>query len=269
MDLNTNQHSASTASRIQEIKMKGYHLDFTETFNEAFEIYKKIALIAGLGVLLVVVGAIIFGFGGLALFIGGDLTIDNFQMFNDPDSSLQFEIIYLGFLSLLTALITPITAGFLQLAYDADKNQDVSFGTIFSFYSHPAFKNLFISGLILSALSAVISIGFKFLDLEMLGILLSIIITFLTFLTVPLIIFGKLSALDAIQASITVVSKNPLMIIGLLIVAYLFALMGLIALCIGYLFTTPFLYAMYYSIYKKSVGIDTDAVELVKSEDYF
>ena len=42
----------STKKRIEEIKNNGYELDFSDVFNHAFENYKKIALYAGLMLLV-------------------------------------------------------------------------------------------------------------------------------------------------------------------------------------------------------------------------
>ena len=79
------------------------------------------------------------------------------------------------------------------------------------------------------------------------------------------------NAMDAILGSVTVVGKNALMVVGLLLVSYLFAMAGMIALCIGIFFTVPFLYAMIYSIYKTAIGFSTDTQDepIIKSENYF
>ena len=88
----------------------------------------------------------------------------------------------------------------------------------------------------------------------MLGLAISLIISFLTFLSIPLIVFGNLNAIDAIKGSIIIVSKQPLTLVGLLIVSTLFCMIGLIAVCIGIFFTMPFIYSMYYCIYDAIIG---------------
>jgi uncharacterized membrane protein len=76
-------------------------------------------------------------------------------------------------------------------------------------------------------------------------------------LTIPLIIFGKLSSIDAIKSSIIIVSKQPLILLGLIIVSLIAAIIGIFGFCIGMLFTMPFVYSMNYTIYKNIIGIDS------------
>lgn len=270
MDLNRNQDAGSATNRIEEIKSKGFDLDFSSTFNYAFDVYKKMVLMAGLGMLLIV---IVFG-GALLSVLGLTIGMGSIVDFGDIANSQMtgfFMLIYGVVISVLGGLFAPITAGFLKMAYDGDHNQNVSFGTLFHYYSTNYFKDLFLAGLILSGASMLLSFGFEFLSLQFIGGILSLILTLLTVLAIPLIIFGNMNAVDAILGSVTVVAKNPLMIVGLVIVAYLFVLAGMIALCLGIFFTSPFLYAMIYSIYKHAIGFK-DSLEneqIIKSEDYF
>jgi uncharacterized membrane protein len=96
------------------------------------------------------------------------------------------------------------------------------------------------------------------------GAVITLLISFITILTLPLIVFGKLNAIDAIQSSIIIVSKQPLVLLGLIIVAVIAALLGLFGFCIGVFFTWPFLYSMNYVIYKTIIGID-DEIEIDKT----
>jgi hypothetical protein len=95
------------------------------------------------------------------------------------------------------------------------------------------------------------SFGIRFL-----GIIITYVIAIFTFLVIPLIIFGNLKAIEAIKGSCTIVAKQFFVILGLIIVSYIMALLGLIGFCIGIFFTLPFIYSMYYSIYKDSIGFD-------------
>ena len=56
----------STLDQIEDIRKNGYSLDFSNVFNHAFENYKKIALYAGL-ILLV--------FAIIAVFLGGGVFV--------------------------------------------------------------------------------------------------------------------------------------------------------------------------------------------------
>jgi uncharacterized membrane protein len=74
---------------------------------------------------------------------------------------------------------------------------------------------------------------------------------------IPLIIFGKLKALEALEASILIVSKQPLILLGLIVVGSIATLVGLIGCCIGIVFTLPFLNSLYYAIYSEIIGFDS------------
>jgi uncharacterized membrane protein len=75
---------------------------------------------------------------------------------------------------------------------------------------------------------------------------------------IPLIIFGKLKAVEAIQASIVIVSKQPLVILGLLVIGVIASLVGFIGCCIGIVFTIPFMYSLYYALYSEIIGFDPE-----------
>jgi hypothetical protein len=80
-------------------------------------------------------------------------------------------------------------------------------------------------------------------------------------MVIPLIIFLNLNTLNAIEVSIKLVLKKPLIIFVLVIVAAILSYIGLFAICIGYLFTFVFNYIVYYQIYISAVPRD-DSSEL-------
>lgn len=249
----------TTLQRIEEIKREGYQLDFTTVFGNAFENYKKIALMVGLFSLLLGLGFIILGAVGFVLIYG----MKDASFFENMDAeSMQLEnfttpflIVYMVSVIFLTALFSPITAGFIKMARDAAKGQDVSFGTAFEYYSAPFFKEIFVAIVILTFFTTTFSFLLTFVGIQFLGGIISLVISFFTFLAIPFIIFGNLKAIEAIQASVTVVSKQILILLGLAIVGFLFAMMGMIACCIGIIFTTPIIYSLYYCIYDEIIGV--------------
>jgi uncharacterized membrane protein len=103
-------------------------------------------------------------------------------------------------------------------------------------------------------------------NIQFIGSILSIIISFLTFLTIPLIVFGKLNAIESIKSSIVIMSKNPLVLWGLLIVAGLFSIVGVFGCGIGLFFTIPFLFSMTYAIYTAIIGFESnDEIESIEA----
>lgn len=254
----------NTKTRLEEIKQRGYQLDFSTVFGNALEYYKKIALTAGVvllltGLFFAVFGAIVVGILVLILNIDlnelQNLNPEDFEIINLP---LQYIFIYLIGAIFFSALLSPVYAGIIKMAHSAYKNQEVSMGAAFEYYKKPYFKEIFVAAIIISFFSLMINLLFEFIDLKFVGALLSMVIALFTFLTIPFIIFGKLNATDAIQASFLVVSKQILLLIGLLICGYLFALIGIIACCIGIIFTLPFVYSLYFSIYNEIIGCEND-----------
>ena len=249
----------TTKEKIEEIKTNGYQIDFGNVFNHAFENYKKIALYAGL---MIFVFAILLGFlaAGIVISTFGvsalnqkileDLRVENF-------TGLHLAI-YLILGILFNCLLVPFLAGLIKMAHSAEKDEEFHVSTVFQYYKNPYFQELVISAFIITIFSTGLSEIFKLVGIEIIGALLSAVISFFTFLTIPLIIFGNLKAIDALKSSMIIVSKQPLVLLGLIIVGGIASLVGFIGCCIGIFFTIPFIYSMYYVIYISIIGIDSE-----------
>lgn len=248
----------STKKRIEEIKNNGYELDFSDVFNHAFENYKKIALYAGLAlfIFLVLMGIIVAGIAvsvmGMAVL--NEKFIENLKLEN---LSGVYIILYLIVAVFFSALLSPFNAGLLKMAYSAEKDEEFHVSTFFEYFKAPYFKELFTATILISLVSSGLSILLELANIQILGLLTSMAVSFLTVLTLPLIIFGELKAIDAIQSSFTIVMKQPVTLILLVVVAYIGSFVGLIGCCIGMFFTVPFIYSTQYTIYCAIVGIDS------------
>lgn len=257
----------ATLDRIEEIKTNGYQLDFGTVFEHAFENYKKIALYAGLILLVFSILVGIFAVGGIVLGVLGFSSVIDLETFSktmkpenfEPQSfSVNFLAIYIFCIVLFTALLSPFTAGFLKMADCGEKGNEFNVSTIFSYYKSPYFKEIFVATFIVTLLTTGSSVLLDYSGHKFIGLLVSLPITFLTFMTIPLIVFGKLNAIDAIKSSIVVVCKQPLILLGLLIVASIASVLGFIGCCIGIFFTIPFVYAIEYCIYDAIIGVDLE-----------
>ena len=249
----------TTKEKIEEIKTNGYQIDFGNVFNHAFENYKKIALYAGL---MIFVFAILLGFlaAGIVISTFGvsalnqkileDLRVENF-------TGLHLAI-YLILGILFNCLLVPFLAGLIKMAHSAEKDEEFHVSTVFQYYKNPYFQELVISAFIITIFSIGLSEMLKLVGIEIIGALLSAVISFFTFLTIPLIIFGNLKAIDALKSSMIIVSKQPLVLLGLIIVSRIASIVGFIGCCIGIFFTIPFIYSMYYVIYISIIGIDSE-----------
>lgn len=256
-----------TQQRIEEINKIGYQLDFSNVFNHAFENYKKIALYAGSILLIFYFVLAIFGSSiVISLFGIGSLTKESIENLQHLKLSGNFLIIYMTSMILLAVFIAPFTAGFLKMADCADKDKEFNVATIFYYYKLPYLTNIIGATFIISVISIAISIATEMINLSIYGTVISLLISLFTYLTIPLIVFGNFNAIDAIKTSFMLVSKQPLILIGLLIVAGIAAMVGFIGCCIGVVFTLPFIYSMTYAIYCAIIGVDAlDEIEESKS----
>ncbi|UQD56747.1 hypothetical protein [Flavobacterium sp. K5-23] len=247
-------------NRIEEIKANGYQLDFANVFNQAFENYKKIALYAGL---------MIFVFSILLVAVIATLTLSFFGItalteFMKPENmrpenfSGNFLIVYFAVSILMTCLLSPFPAGLIKMAHCAEKDEEFHVSTAFEFFKAPYFKELFMATLIISLSTTGLSLLLEHYGIQFIGGIITIIISFFTFMTIPLIIFSDLKAVDAIVTSFIIISKQPLVLLGLVLVAGIGSLVGFIGCCIGIFFTIPFVYSMYYAIYSQILGFENE-----------
>lgn len=253
-----------TLERIETIKKEGYDIDFGTIFNEAFENYKKIALQGAVAFILI---GLVFGMIYLALFFmifatPGDFTAESMANFSIANFSTSGIVAYWFGMILFSGLVSPVSAGLIKMAQSAAKQENISIGSVFQYYGNAYFKDLFLSTVCIAVVSSTLSVASEIIGYKIFLLLLTVVLGFMTFLTIPLIIFGNLKALEAIKGSIIIVSKQPLILLGLLIVSWLFAFLGFIGLCIGIFFTIPFIYSMYYCIYASIVGDENKDEEI-------
>jgi hypothetical protein len=260
----------STLDQIEDIRKNGYSLDFSNVFNHAFENYKKIALYAGLILLVFAIIAVFLGGGVFVALYGVEhFTEEYFKSLQNEQPAGMVLIIYTLVITFVAALLSPFTAGFLKMADCADKDKEFNVSTIFSYYNSRHFSPLFISTLLISLTGGAISVAFSYLGIPVIDAFITLIITFFTSLTIPLIIFGDLNAIDAIKSSAIVVSKQPLVIALLFIVSGLASTVGLIGCCIGVVFTIPITYSVKYAIYSAIFNInDEDSIDSIGQSDF-
>lgn len=250
----------SIKERIEEIKTNGYQLDFGTVFENAFENYKKIALYAGLMFLVFFILFSILTAIGILSYVG----IENMEEFNEKlihfsetkNQPLSLTLQINTVIILLSGILIPFMAGFLKMANCGEKGEEFHVSTMFSYYKTPYFFNILFAKFSIAFFNLGLSILFEFAGFAIIGTIVTLSIAFLTFLTIPLIVFGKLNAFEAIKSSVTIVSKQPLVLLGLIIVSGIGATIGIFGFFIGISFTFPFIYSMEYIIYDSIIGIN-------------
>jgi uncharacterized membrane protein len=144
------------------------------------------------------------------------------------------------------------------MAYCAERDEEFHISTMFEYYKAPYFKEIFIATFVISIISSISSTVINYTQIPVISFVVTVIIELFTILMIPLIIFGKLKAFEALEASILIVSKQPLILLGLIVVGSIGTLVGLIGCCIGIVFTLPFLNSLYYAIYSEIIGFDPE-----------
>lgn len=246
----------SNKDRIQELKTNGYSLNFETVFNLAFENYKKIALYAGL---LFLVSILLFGIA-TSVIVAFSIGIENLEAIMKPENldpknfSDEFLAYYLVGSTLFSCLISPFLAGFIKMAHCAQVDEEFHVSTVFEYYRFAYFKELFLATLLITILSLGISSVLNLTGVPMLGFFGSLTISLLSILSLPLIIFSDFKAIEAINTSFSLVSKQPLVLLGLFVVSYLFCIVGFFFFIIGLFFTLPLMFSMYYAIYSSIIG---------------
>lgn len=237
-------------------------LDFGIVLEKAFNNYKKIVGIAGVSILLLVIIYFVLLFGLMAIafgFSGFSETMTNFKI---TDYSITIIIGYLLFMGVFSGLSANFTAGIYQMAYAANSNKQYEIGTLFYYFKTKYFKELFLSGVIIAGITGCLTLLFQFLNMELVGALITYVITFFTALTIPIIIFSNLNAIEAISLSFKLIANNFLIILGLIIVAFILSMLGVIGFCIGIFFTLPLLYSTIFCIYNEISPIrETDVID--------
>lgn len=257
----------SNKENLNLISNNGYDLDFSAVFTQSFENYKKTALLVGAIVLVLVIGFTVIVGGIAGVFIGIGSYTEFLTGFNPADQSTTAILITFAATVLGAAAYAPLTAGIINIVHLAQINEPQSFSNAFDYYKSAYFKEIFLATCIVTSISGGFSTLINLLKAETIvdssnvmltlsGTLVSIIISFFTFLTVPCIIFGNFKAMDAIKASVVIVSKNWFLILILLIVGILFAFLGIFGFCLGIFFTLPFFYSLQYIIYISALPIE-------------
>ena len=86
--------------------------------------------------------------------------------------------------------------------------------------------------------------------------MMQLFIALLFIFSIPLIIFENQTALNAMSNSSRIFVKHPFTIIISLVFAFIIAMLGIFALCIGIIFTIGYFYTMNYTVYNEIIPID-------------
>jgi hypothetical protein len=250
----------ATKIKISELLKDCYQLNFTTVLVDAYTTYKKTVVYAGL---LLFVFAFVFAIVA-SIALATRYTPTELEALLKPEN-FNFEkltgnsklLFTFGSIA-ITTLLAPMMAGMIKMAYCAAFDEAFRLRTVFSYYASKHALPLLLAAFIIGALNSSLSYISTVPEVLIVTNLIAYLILFSTFLTIPLIIFGNLNAIEAIVSSVGLFAKQPLLWAGLVITSYLLSIVGVFLFYIGLFITLPFLYAMYFSFYRSVIGFEDD-----------
>ncbi len=259
----------SLQNKLANIRKHGYQLDFGQVIEQTFANYKKLALIQGLIllVILIIFTVVIGSVAGLAFGVG-NLT-QYFTDYNVNDITSVVLLINYAVTVAAAALAAPFTAGLIKMAHNVEEKIDLEFSTVFEYYKSGYFKELFTVGLLVSLFAAGIDTaigllvqgyvdGFAAIGLRILSGIINITVSLLTLFALPLVIFENASATDAIKGSIEIIKQKFWTILALELIVIVCAILGFFGCCVGLFFTIPLIYSAIYIMYRTAVGMNEE-----------
>jgi hypothetical protein len=224
--------------------------------DESFATFKKSIWISGVGILLMLI--VVMPITLYSIFSYMDIsTLDEFvEKSKTLESDFNYLLMNAAIGIILAAFIAPITAGFYKINHLAKHNKEFGLNNLFDYYKSPYFMPLAISAILATLYSNIIGLLLIYLNLQLVGSMMQIFIAFLFIFTIPLIIFEKQNALTAMSNSSRIFVKHPFTIILSLVFAFIIAMLGIFALCIGIFFTVSYFYTMNYTLYNGIIPIE-------------
>jgi hypothetical protein len=240
---------------MEEFKNTNRNFDIGECINEAFVIYKKTALIAGLAFMSLMAVIMVFVFIGIAAFTNIENLAETMKNFKPETFGVKGNLIYFGIMLAFSVLVAPFNAGLLKMMQQADNDEEIQFSSIYSYVNSKYFGQIVIFSIILTTIgfgsNLVLTMILPQMLASVLGIVISVTVTTMTIIAMSLIIFKNLSAVDALKSSINNVSTQFFLVLLLAILSQIMSFVGVFACCVGMFFTIPFYYAMQYVLFKK------------------
>lgn len=224
--------------------------------DDSFATFKKSIWISGVGILLLLLVVMPITLYAIFTYMG----ISSMEEFVTKSKMLESDFNYLVMNAVigmvLSAFIAPITAGFYKINHLAKQDKDFGLNNLFDYYKSPYFAPLAISTILATLYSNIIGLLLVYINLPLVGSMMQIFIALLFIFSIPLIIFEKQTALTAMSNSSRIFVKHPFTIITCLVFAFIIAMLGVFALCIGIFFTVGYFYTMNYTVYNEIIPID-------------
>jgi hypothetical protein len=229
--------------------------------DKSFATFKKTVWISGVGILLLMIIVLPITFYSIFTY----MEISSMEEFIEKSKTLETDFNYLLMNAavgiVMAGFIAPITAGFYKINHLAKQNKEFGLNNLFDYYKSPYFLPLALSTILATLYSNIIGLLLVYINLPLIGSIMQVFIALLFIFSIPLIIFENQSALSAMSNSSRIFVKHPFTIIISLVFAFIIAMLGIFAICIGILFTVGYFYTMNYTVYNEIIPIDETSQE--------
>lgn len=251
-----------TAQRIEQIKQKGgYDLSFDTVFTEIFKLYGQSWWQFGLFYIMIFLFLCCGIFGFITLFSAYNFSLDNLDVNAIENYSAKIGVAQVFFGTIVAVVFAPLNVGFFKVLQDLKYEGEFRFQNFFYFYTHRSMLKIMLVGLVVGLFNntvnyAILSLNIGETVTQLFSILVSLLVFYYTFFVYPLIIFGEASINKAFEISFWLLPMQFLTLFAITICTLLLAISGLLAFCIGILFTVSFMYIGYFVIYDQVIGTD-------------
>lgn len=254
-------------NKLEHIKQHSYFIAPFQVMGEAFTYYKQTFLLVIATMLLAMTAVMFLGSSilGQLIEIDPNSTPEEIQALIPQYAEMLLEppvfYYYIATFAIISALSGVLIAGYYKINAEVSLNQRPKFSSVFKYFVSLKGVYVFISQLLISCIFIGITIPLKMQNLEMVSMAINWLVNTLSIFTVPLIIFGNMKPLAAIKTSIMVVNKQPIPIVLTVILNYFFLVSGLLFFVVGVLFVLPFLFSVYFTLYKQVIDYNLDEKE--------
>lgn len=230
--------------------------DIGKVIDVSFSTFKKTVWISGVGILFLLLIIAPITFYTIFAYMG----VSNLEDFVQKSQTIEHDFNYLMLNAaigiVLAIIITPLTAGFYKINHLANHNKEFGLSNLFDYYKSPYFVQLVVSGVLINLYSNIVGLLLIYLNLPFIGNLMQAFVGLLFIYASPLIIFENQTALSAMSNSAKIATKYPFTTIICLVFAFIIAMLGIFALCIGIFFSIGYIYTMNYSLYNEIIPIE-------------
>lgn len=227
-----------------------------DILKDAFKIYRKSFLdiiLGSISVISIILGIymLIFStlFGVSQEYLMKNV-IENPQIVQDIISTPQFQIKFNLFIVLIKCIIAPMSAGFYKIFDMRERGEEINYKILFSYYNSSFTARIL--GFVIGLMMVKLLIEFLLLKLGLgtVSFSLSVILSLLFTLTIPIIIFENKSLKSSMKQSSASVSLQMFTALIALLVGVVLGFSGVLLFGFGIVLTLPLLYAINYSLYR-------------------